>query len=62
MNSFDNFIKKIISVFLPRISDAKKDALAQFVKFGIVGATNTILSYVLYTRKIKKFKTLIYLM
>ncbi len=48
MNSFDLFIKKIINIFLPKISDGKKDALVQFVKFGIVGATNTILSYVLY--------------
>lgn len=48
MYSFDLFIKKIINIFLPKISDGKKDALVQFVKFGIVGATNTILSYVLY--------------
>ncbi len=48
MDSFNAFIKKIISFFLPKLSDSKKDALVQFVKFGIVGATNTALSYVLY--------------
>ncbi len=30
------------------ISDAKYQAFAQFVKFGIVGLSNTLVSYVIY--------------
>ena len=48
MNTIDDLIKRIIYFLFPKLSDSKKNALLQFVKFGIVGASNTALSYVLY--------------
>lgn len=39
------FLKKI---FRLKLSQDKYDALIQFVKFGIVGLSNTVVSYVIY--------------
>ena len=41
---FDWFIKKIIIVF-PALEKEKVDSIVQFLKFGIVGITNTLISY-----------------
>ena len=42
------FIEKILSVLHIKLSDAKIEWLAQFVKFGLIGVTNTLLSYGIY--------------
>lgn len=41
----DKLIKKILHFLHINMSEAKEEAFIQFVKFGIVGASNTILSY-----------------
>ena len=41
-------IEKILGVFHIRLSDAKLEWLTQFVKFGLIGVTNTLLSYGIY--------------
>lgn len=46
---FFNFIKK-------EITDSQIDAFLQFVKFGIVGVSNTIISYVLYAMSLFGFQ------
>lgn len=38
----------VFDVFHLNISEDKWDALMQFVKFGIVGVSNTVVSYVIY--------------
>lgn len=41
----DFIIRKVLHI---KIDDAKWEALVQFVKFGIVGLSNTVVSYVIY--------------
>ena len=41
-------IEKVLSVFHIKLSDAKIEWLTQFVKFGLIGVTNTLLSYGIY--------------
>lgn len=41
----DYILRKILRL---NISDEKMDALMQFIKFGIVGLSNTVISYVIY--------------
>ncbi len=41
----EEFIRKLLTVFHIKLSEGKETALIQFVKFGIVGVSNTILSY-----------------
>lgn len=41
-------IEKILSVLHIKLSDAKIEWLTQFVKFGLIGVTNTLLSYGIY--------------
>ena len=45
-------MKKIITVIFEKlhikVSEAKIDTLAQFIKFGLVGLSNTLLSYAIY--------------
>lgn len=53
-----NFIEKIIyffiyKVFRLKLSEGKYQAFLQFVKFGIVGLSNTVVSYVIYLVTIK---------
>lgn len=46
MNKIIGYIlRKILRL---NISDEKMDALMQFIKFGIVGLSNTVISYVVY--------------
>lgn len=46
MNKIIGYIlRKILRL---NISDEKMDALMQFIKFGIVGLSNTVISYVIY--------------
>ena len=51
MSNFDailgQIIKGLFGVFHIRVKENTVDALVQFVKFGIVGLTNTIISYAL---------------
>ena len=44
---FKHLIQKVLSVLPISISDKTADNILQFVKFGIVGVTNTAISYVL---------------
>ena len=44
----DSIIKKIFGIFKIDISDSKTAVISQFVKFGIVGVSNTLLSYGIY--------------
>ena len=44
----EKFIKNIFQKLKINISDKKIKTISQFIKFGIVGATNTLLSYLLY--------------
>ena len=46
----------MISYLFPRLSESKKNTFVQFIKFGIVGVSNTVLSYVLYLLVILSFK------
>lgn len=41
----DYILRKILRL---NISDEKMDALMQFIKFGIVGLSNTVISYAIY--------------
>lgn len=41
-------IEKILSVLHIKLSDAKIEWLTQFVKFGLIGVTNTLLGYGIY--------------
>ena len=43
-----NLIEKILGILHIKLSDAKIEWLAQFVKFGLIGVTNTLLSYGIY--------------
>ena len=43
-----NIIEKILGILHIKLSDAKIEWLAQFVKFGLIGVTNTLLSYGIY--------------
>lgn len=53
MISYVEFVRKyhsffIYKVFRLKLSEGKYQAFIQFVKFGIVGVSNTVISYVLY--------------
>lgn len=41
-------LKKIVKLFHIPLSDQKLEVLCQFVKFGLVGISNTVISYVTY--------------
>lgn len=43
-----NIIEKVLGFFHIRLSDAKIEWLSQFVKFGLIGVTNTLISYGIY--------------
>ena len=43
-----NLIARICKILHIHLSDEKLEGLTQFVKFGIVGVTNTLLSYIIY--------------
>ena len=43
-----SFIEKVLGVFHIRLSEAKIEWLIQFVKFALIGVTNTLLSYGIY--------------
>ena len=43
-----SLIEKILGVFHIKISDAKLEWLSEFVKFGLIGVTNTLLGYGIY--------------
>lgn len=41
-------VEKILKILHINLSDAKVEALSQFVKFGLIGVTNTLISYGIY--------------
>ena len=41
----DGLIRKTLGIMHIRLSESKEKALIQFIKFGIVGVSNTLLSY-----------------
>lgn len=41
-------IEKILGILHIKLSDAKVEVLTQFVKFGLIGVTNTLISYGIY--------------
>ena len=43
----DEFIRGLLSVFHIRLPEEKQKTFIQFVKFGIVGVSNTLLSYLI---------------
>lgn len=51
MNSIDSFIRRTIRAVFGivhiELKEATADALVQFIKFGVIGLTNTLISYVL---------------
>lgn len=44
----ENILKKIVSMLKIPISEEKVTVLYQFIKFGLVGVSNTVISYVVY--------------
>ena len=57
MDSFSNLIRnilnKIFEFFGVKLTDNTYSACVQFIKFGIVGLSNTLLSYLLYVSVLK---------
>lgn len=54
MDKIWNLIESLMKFFFVKVlhikfTEEKWEALVQFVKFGIVGVSNTVISYVLYT-------------
>ncbi|MCR4648696.1 MAG: GtrA family protein [Lachnospiraceae bacterium] len=58
MGKFDLFLDKCITAVFKNISESKKKTLIQFIKFGFVGLSNTLLSYALYMITIWALKPL----
>lgn len=63
MNIFFNFIEVVIEFVLKKIfkislTKEKSEAIIQFIKFGIVGLSNTVISYVLYLVALLSFQRL----
>lgn len=48
----------VYKIFRLKLSDDKWDAFLQFVKFGIVGVSNTIISYLLYVISLFVLRTI----
>lgn len=54
MDKIWNMIEELMKIFFIKLlhikfTDERWEALVQFVKFGIVGVSNTVISYVLYS-------------
>ncbi len=58
MAKFDLFLDKCITAVFRNISESKKKFIIQFIKFGFVGLSNTLLSYALYMITIWALKPL----
>ncbi len=56
MQRINDFLYKMVSFFFPKIADSKKEALVQFIKFGFVGLSNTLISYGIYLIVLLIFK------
>lgn len=49
-------LSKIFQIFKRELSDEIFDNIMQFVKFGIVGVSNTVISYLLYVTSLLAFR------
>lgn len=45
--TFDEVLLRLVNTLGRKLSDEKKESLIQFLKFGIVGFSNTLLSYLI---------------
>ena len=45
--TFDEVLRRLVNTLGRKLSDEKKESLIQFLKFGIVGFSNTLLSYLI---------------
>lgn len=52
------FLKLLLGIIGKKPSDHMIDAFIQFVKFGIVGVSNTVLSYLIYVVSLIQFRNL----
>lgn len=60
-NKFFELIERLLKFFLCRvlrlsISEEKLQALVEFVKFGVIGLSNTVISYVIYVLSLWGFQ------
>jgi len=62
-DKFFRLIENIITWFLQRVlhlsvAEEKVEALIEFVKFGIIGLSNTVISYVIYVLALWSFQSM----
>lgn len=58
MDKIDNILNRIIDLIFRNMSEKNKKSIVQFVKFGFVGLSNTLLGYIIYIITIFSLKPL----